>query len=769
MPPLHRPLLALAVLVAIAPSARSEDPPDVVLAWNDLGMHCMDGDYSVFSLLPPFNTVNVHVLRNGKVLTTPGPVSVTYRGTSDVFGSLNTTSSGKTDFWAHVPALFGVTLPVDMGLAGYAMPGATNTPQSMGFDGTWDWFHAEGVPLTPIDDLGATNHYPMFEVAAKVGGQTLATTRVVAPVSNEMDCSLCHSSASSPFAMPDDGWRFDANVEKDFRMNILALHDDRQAGNPVYMSLLATAGYDAAGLLVTAANGTAILCARCHLSNALPGSGEPGVSPLTQALHGKHADVVDPSGTRLDDTVNRTSCYTCHPGSETRCLRGAMGKAVAPDGTAAMQCQSCHGTMSDVASSTRVGWLDNPSCQECHTGTATHNAGEIRFTSVFDDQGFPHIPADPIFATTADVPAAGFDLYRFSSGHGGLQCSACHGSPHAIFPALHPNDNVQSTALQGHEGTIIECEVCHGETPETFAGGPHQMHEIGKEWVGHHQDAAEQLGLNHCKKCHGADSRGTVLSLSHADRTVSSKFGTKTFWRGFQIGCYACHNGPNNEHANSNKAPVVTDKSVSTPNDVALVIDLSGTDPDNDPLTYRIVSQPLTGMVGLSGATATIHADAGYVGPLTFTFAAWDGDTNSNLGTATVQVTPAACQGSATPYGFGCPGAGDVLPTIAFEGCPTPGAAVSLTVSGGLAGAPGLLLFGLTPGEVMLAGGCVLRVEPLLAVTAPLALGATGSLVISAAIPTSATSGTATLQAALLDPAAAPGFSLSNGLELTIQ
>jgi len=27
-----------------------------LVGWNDLGMHCMDADYSVFSILPPFNT-----------------------------------------------------------------------------------------------------------------------------------------------------------------------------------------------------------------------------------------------------------------------------------------------------------------------------------------------------------------------------------------------------------------------------------------------------------------------------------------------------------------------------------------------------------------------------------------------------------------------------------------------------------------------------------------------------------------------------------------
>ena len=37
-----------------------------VLAANDLGMHCMDREFSVFSILPPFNVVNAQVvLRDG--------------------------------------------------------------------------------------------------------------------------------------------------------------------------------------------------------------------------------------------------------------------------------------------------------------------------------------------------------------------------------------------------------------------------------------------------------------------------------------------------------------------------------------------------------------------------------------------------------------------------------------------------------------------------------------------------------------------------------
>ena len=44
------------------------NPPPVtnatstVLAFNDLGMHCMDREFSVFSILPPFNVVHSQVV-----------------------------------------------------------------------------------------------------------------------------------------------------------------------------------------------------------------------------------------------------------------------------------------------------------------------------------------------------------------------------------------------------------------------------------------------------------------------------------------------------------------------------------------------------------------------------------------------------------------------------------------------------------------------------------------------------------------------------------
>ncbi|RME91894.1 MAG: PKD domain-containing protein [Verrucomicrobia bacterium] len=136
------------------------------------------------------------------------------------------------------------------------------------------------------------------------------------------------------------------------------------------------------------------------------------------------------------------------------------------------------------------------------------------------------------------------------------------------------------------------------------------------------------------------DYRGTVLSRALGDRVLSTEFGTKRFWRGAQIGCYACHLGPNNEHRNNNAPPVVADAAASTASGQPVAVPLSASDANGDPLTLRIVTQPRHGTVALDGRTATYVSDPGFVGQDTFTFAAWDGSIESNLGVGTVNVTP---------------------------------------------------------------------------------------------------------------------------------
>ena len=633
--------LAVAAAVAIAATAVNPATGYTLVGWNNLGMHCMDSDYSIFSILPPYNTIEAQLVdASGNLVKSGSGVTVTYQAIADPTGSINTSSAGKTNFWQHVLALFGASPAVDAGLAGSAMPGAANAPQPMGFDATQNLFQATGIPVTPYDDANTKNYYPMMRLTAKnASGTMMATTDIVLPVSDEMDCKVCHASNSSPAAMPFTGWVNDPDPERDYRLNVLKLHDDINAGSAIYPGALAAKGYNAAGLYPTVIqDGKPILCAACHSSEALGTASYPGVPPLTQAVHSRHANVTDPTnGMTLNASDNRSACYRCHPGSTTKCLRGVMGNSVAADGSMAMQCQNCHGPMSAVGASTRTGWLMEPNCQGCHTGTAVNNNGQIRYTSALEANGQPRIAVDQTFATTPDKPAAGLSLYRFSSGHGGLECSACHGSTHAEFPSSHDNDNIQSLQIQGHSGPLVECASCHPNGVSTVNGGPHGMHPVGQSWISGHKDAAEN-NASACRACHGTDYRGTVLSRSLADRTLNTDFGTKQFWSGFQIGCYTCHSGPSNDHGNPNAAPVVTNLTASTSAGAPVTIALHATDANGDPLALRIVNQPKNGTAGLAGATATFYPYDGFSGTDSFTYAANDNQTDSNLGHVTITV-----------------------------------------------------------------------------------------------------------------------------------
>ncbi len=646
-------VLALALGAAL-PAAGATNY--VVLAWNNLGMHCMDSDYSVFSILPPYNTVHAQVvaLVNGnsaKLVTNASGFVATYAATADPEGSINMTSSGKGNFWTHSAKVYGVAPAPDEGLPvpgpiPWRMPGTNNTPQGMTFEPGFNWFAAYGIPITPYDDAGRPNQYPMMRVQARLGTASTGTTDIVLPVSDEMDCKLCHASGAGPAARPAAGWIGNPHPGRDYRLNILRLHDDRQAGKPLYAAALAARRFSPAGLLATVSvSNRPILCASCHLSEALPDTGFAGIPPLTRAMHSRHATVNDPrTGQSLDAADNRTSCYTCHPGSVTRCLRGAMGRAVGADGAMSMQCQSCHGSLSVVGAPTRTGWLDEPNCQACHSGHATTNSGAIRFDTAFDSPGHLRAAADNRFATNPDTPAAGISLYRFSRGHGGLQCSACHGSTHAEFPSSHPNDNVASIARQGHDGPMAECGACHGSQSLAYDGGPHGMHPMTSSWAQNHASAARASSFRHCRTCHGANDRGTVLSRALGTRTISTKFGARQYWKGRQIGCYDCHDGVNASDPTSRGFPAVTGTVAATVagRPVAMSLPVGAATP-------RIVTQPDHGSVGLSGSTATYHPALGYAGTDTFTFASNNGYNDSNLATGTVTVTEVDTVGDGVP------------------------------------------------------------------------------------------------------------------------
>jgi len=170
---MRRPLrLALFISAAALPLAFALAPRAAdswtLVGWNNLGMHCMDSDYSVFSILPPFNVVNAHLIdANGRLVTDASQVKITYEAVADPTGSINSTSLDKTNYWTFAPALYGASGTPDTGLLGFDMPGPSNTPRAMVFDAATNEFHADGIPITPFDDDHHHRAYPLMKLVAR--------------------------------------------------------------------------------------------------------------------------------------------------------------------------------------------------------------------------------------------------------------------------------------------------------------------------------------------------------------------------------------------------------------------------------------------------------------------------------------------------------------------------------------------------------------------------------------------------------------------------
>jgi len=108
----------------------------------------------------------------------------------------------------------------------------------------------------------------------------------------------------------------------------------------------------------------------------------------------------------------------------------------------------------------------------------------------------------------------------------------------------------------------------------------------------------------------------------------------------------------------ANNPPVAYDGSLSTAEDTPVSGSLVGTDPDNDPLTYRLISMGSQGTAVLTDVTSgayTYTPQPHATGSDTFTFQVSDGKADSNIATVTVTITPvndapvAAADSATTP------------------------------------------------------------------------------------------------------------------------
>ncbi|MEA2080665.1 MAG: hypothetical protein U9P00_12550 [Pseudomonadota bacterium] len=495
-----------------------------------------------------------------------------------------------------------------------------------------DWYEAAGIPLTAFDDFGRENPWQLMRVQAKAGGQILASQDMVAPISGEANCGICHNAegdggngaataslANVALAMEDPQFDngtgdpgvvpLEVSLEWAADLNLLRLHDQEHG--------------------TSLEDSKPVVCQTCHYTPALdlaqvgpkgPGDADANgreqtnVKSMSNVMHSHHATVEDTEGNPLFPVmpppvagngdlrdpiaareVLEATCYQCHPGRRTDCLRGAMASG-------GMLCQDCHGDMAQVGDDftrnvspdnpgdfdfvgnfytdpdqPRVPWANEPGCGSCHTGDAMDNMhgdpntigdpdDNIRLMQAYltnDTKATPIVPDNRRFAENT-VPAT-FDgmpnpgagnpmLYRVSKGHEGVFCEACHGATHGIWPNGNPdaNDNVAAMQLQGHTGTISECSSCHTGDLGANLDGPHGMHPIGNAGVKFAEGDHEELAKNNpdaCRACHGQNGEGTVLSAMHTDRVLKCDNSTafcpdgnnQLFPDDHQVGCTECH------------------------------------------------------------------------------------------------------------------------------------------------------------------------------------------------------------------------------------
>jgi len=342
--------LSAIFLLALKPptEAAAAQPADVLapavssyrlLAWNDLGMHCYNRDFTDMAVLPPYNNLwaQVVLVGNPPQLVTTG-IQVTYVFTD------NTYSVGKSNFWTYAQHLFSLKnpLPDNVGLKGKGLSGT--------MDLAGDHFVAEGIPLTEFSDSAPAVAQPyqlaLITVKDSSSQAILAEARVVAPVSTEMHCDYCHGDTG--IATVSGGITGTGKVET----NILALHDK--------LELAKYPSSSPAKLM----DSRPVLCAKCHASNALGAPGVMGIMNLSKAMHTRHTGV---SGI----TPDTSGCYNCHPGPVTQCLRDVMSQE------AGMTCISCHGDITHVATNPNP-WLYEPRCDTCHSDSVYQNQALYR-------------------------------------------------------------------------------------------------------------------------------------------------------------------------------------------------------------------------------------------------------------------------------------------------------------------------------------------------------------------------------------------------------
>ncbi len=188
-------------------------------------------------------------------------------------------------------------------------------------------------------------------------------------------------------------------------------------------------------------------------------------------------------------------------------------------------------------------------------GDGDENNGQIRYTSVFEAPGEAARRGEHDLRDEPERPAAGFSLYRFSTGHGGLQCAACHGSTHAEYPASTRTTTSRASRCRATRGCCRSARRATRVGPLDDERGP-ARHAPGRAgWVEGARGRREvrPRGLPRVPR-HGRPRDGPVARVHEPDVQHRARDRADRGRRP-SSGCYTCHNGPRAKETRRRRRP----------------------------------------------------------------------------------------------------------------------------------------------------------------------------------------------------------------------
>jgi hypothetical protein len=444
----------------------------VILASNDLGMHCACPGVGNFLLLPPFNTIRAQAFQKGGDPIALGDTSK-YRMTYSIVENTDDILKADpyyADWIVWSPKLFPGYLPIRADGRVQSVSGATVSGDMTVKSGSGAWWEVVGTPAFPvvtgtstdimIDPLGGPNRTPYLtgriQLLDKATSAVLATDDITVPVAFG-GCCTCHLKVATSYGY--------SNPTTTDSFTVMGwLHSNKGAAGKIDFAKLDP---------TNDGRGGPIRCSWCHWDPAMGESAAPGlpsVWPNYSILPGANFTKADVKVSQytFSDVLHRfhaqnttvlsvydpniaKNCYDCHPGNNVNCYRDThTTKSINGN---AIWCTDCHGDLNQRVAQNQLAqpWQAStlPKCSTCHGSNYGEGGGSLN-TGIFGE-------------------------FLNSSGHEGQKvlCSSCHGSPHALNSSTLAKDNAQNIRLQNDSRAIGVCNVCHTSRSNTWAVPPH--------------------------------------------------------------------------------------------------------------------------------------------------------------------------------------------------------------------------------------------------------------------------------------------------------